>query len=134
MSERPIGKSHDTPEQAALHEGYTIARVYADGSVIARHGTKGYYIYKLYVLESTPVANPFDERGSNAIGNYEDSPEEAASRVEMRVVRRDRDPTCDNVVAVDDYGMLHLIERTGNGPFEMWLGFSDDPAMTNWLE
>lgn len=137
MPERPIGNAHDTPEQAALHEGFTIVRVYADGGVIARHGMKGYSIRKPYASETTPAMTPLDEIGTSAIGNFEDSPAEAASRAGMRVVKRDpmstQDSICD-VVAVDDYGMLYLIEKTGNGPFAMYLGFSDDPAMAAWKE
>ena len=137
MPERPIGRPHDTPEQAALREGYTIVKTHSNGTVIARHGTTGYYIRKPYALESIPVITPLNEMGTAAIGNFEDSPAEAASRAGMRVVNEDPmgvgDPICD-VVAVDDDGMLHLIEKTGNGPFAMFLGFDDDPAMAFWLE
>jgi hypothetical protein len=137
MPERPIGRPHDTPEQAALREGYTIVRTYSDGTVIARHGTTGYFIRKPPALDSNPVITSLDERGSAAIGKYEDSPAEAASRAGMRVVNKDPmglgDPMCD-VIAVDDDGMLYMIEKTGNGPFAMYLGFYDDPAMARWLE
>jgi hypothetical protein len=137
MPETPIGKPIDTPEQAALREGYKILRTYSDGTVIARLGSTGYFIHKSPVSAANPVMIPLDERGSSAIGDLEDSPAEAASRAGMRVVNNDPmglgEPMGD-VIAVDDDGMLYMIERTGNGPFAVFLGFYDDAAMDHWLE
>jgi hypothetical protein len=141
MPRRSIGSSHDTPEQAALNEGLTIVKIYAAGTVIARKGTIGYRITRNdSVPESIPVLMPLNEETPQAIGNYEDTPREAASHAGLRVVKIDsfsiHNPAKadEDVIAIDTLGMIYSIEKTANGPFSMFLGFVDDPAMSEWLE
>lgn len=135
VADRKIGNEGDTPEQAAVREGFTIVRVYPDGSVVARRGTRAFVVRKPYATEKTPFIVEGSSTGLNsAIGEFEDSPSEAAARFGMRILKTGVLGEKLDVLAVDQDGMVYHIHRTGNGPFRYFFGFSDDPEMPKWLE